>query len=203
MPTWSTLSLALLVAATAGCRASTPTTPSPTAVALRGEVNDPAGDSPSDPRVAASSDLVHATADVIDGQVTFVVRFSPTTLDRQNTRVVILLDTDQTASTGIRQSGGTGADYALQLFAGQASIARANPATCAGRQNCFDGVGTAPIAAIPDGMQVTVPLATLGNTDGRMTFTMHSYVTIVEGASRTPISFDFMPDVTLPPGRVQ
>src|SRR6187431_2056840 len=96
------LSVVLFLGAAVGCSDSTPTTPSALQVALRGEVTDPAGDSPFDPRVPVSSDLVNATAEVASGSVTFTVRLAPGTLDRQTTRVVILLDTDQSASTGIR-----------------------------------------------------------------------------------------------------
>ena len=127
------LSVATLLFIAVGCGSSTPAAPSPTPVAttLHGEVIDPAGDSPSDPRVAVSSDLVRATADVTGGNLTFVVQFVPGTLDRQMTRVVILLDTDQSATTGIRQNDGMGADYALELVSSQATISKANPVTCA------------------------------------------------------------------------
>jgi hypothetical protein len=201
---WRVWSLAVLLVAAVGCSsASTPTTPSISPLAPRGEVSDPAGDSPADPRVPVSSDLVHATAEVAAGTVTFVVQLAPGTLDRQATRVVILLDTDQRASTGIRQTDGMGADYALELVSSQASISKANLAGCAARQGCYDAIGTAPITALPDGMQVTVSLASLGNTDGRMTFKLHTYVTIDTGQTLTPIIFDSMPDELLPPGRVQ
>ena len=206
---WPALGLAALLVTAVGCSDSTPITPvtpiAPSAVAgvLRGEVNDPAGDSPSDPRVPVSSDLVHATAEVAAGNVTFTVQLAPGTLDRQATRVVILLDTDQSVSTGIRQTDGMGADYALELLSSQASISRANPVGCAAMQGCYDAFATAPITSIPDGMQVTVSLATLGDTDGRMAFKLHTYVTISVGQTLTPISFDSMPDAPLPPGRVQ
>jgi hypothetical protein len=153
--------------------------------------------------VAITSDLVHATAEVSGGNITFVVQFAPGTLDRQRTRVVILLDTDQSAATGIRQTDGMGVDYDLELVSGQANISRANPVNCAARQGCYDQFRSEPVTAVPDGMQVTVPLASLGNTDGRMTFKLHSYVTIIIGETLTPIMFDFMPDERLPPGRVQ
>jgi hypothetical protein len=52
-------------------------------------------------------------------------------------------------------------------------------------------------------MQVTVSLANLGNSSSRMTFRLHSYVTIIVGQTLTPIIFDSMPDDPLPPGRIQ
>jgi hypothetical protein len=210
MGRWPAVSLAvLLLVAAAACSDSTaitpgtPIAPSVLPAALRGEVNDPAGDSPADPRVTVSPDLVHATAAVAAGNVTFTVQFAPGTLDRQATRVVILLDTDRSASTGIRQTDGIGVDYALELLSSQASISKANPFDCAARQGCYDVFATSPITSIPDGMQVTVSLATLGNADGRMAFTLHTYMTITVGQTLTPIIFDSMPDEGLPPGRVQ
>jgi hypothetical protein len=199
------LSVATLLFIAVGCGSSTPAAPSPTlpATTLHAEVIDPAGDSPSDPRVAASSDLVHATADVTDGNITFVVQFVPGTLDRQMTRVVILLDTDQSATTGIRQNDGMGADYALELVSSQATISKANPVTCAASQGCYDVVRSEQVTSIQDGMQMTMSLANLGNASGRMTFKLHTYVTIVVGQTVTPILFDSMPDDLLPPGRVQ
>jgi len=171
--------------------------------ALHGEISDPAGDSPSDARVPVTSDLVHATADVADGKITFAVQFAPGTLDRQKTRAVILLDTDQNASTGIRQNNGMGVDYSIEIVSSQATISMANAASCAARRGCYDVLRSEPVTFLPDAIQVSVSLATLGGTDGRMTFTVHSYVTILVGRTLTPISFDSMPDEFLPPGRIQ
>jgi hypothetical protein len=200
---WAAAGLAVLLVATIDCTNSTPTTPSTGPVALHGDVSDPAGDSPSDPRVPVSPDLVRATAEVAAGAVTFLIQLAPGTLDRQATRVVILLDTDQSPSTGIRQIDGMGADYSLELLSSQATISKANPASCAANQGCYDAFGAAPVVPVPDGMQVTVPLATLGNTDGHMAFKLHTYVTIEIGQTLTPITFDSMPDALLPPGRIQ
>ena len=204
VPRWTALSVATLLFIAAGCGGSTPTTPSTTLSApLRGEVNDPAGDSPSDPRVAVTSDLVHATAEVTGGNITFVIRLAPGTLDRQTTRVVILLDTDQSAATGIRQNDGMGVDYALELLSSQATVSKANSVSCAAQQGCYDVFRSEPVTSVQDGMQVTTSLSALGNIDGRMTFKLHTYVTILVGQTLTPITFDSMPDDLLPPGRVQ
>ena len=197
---WQTAFVAIMVAAVAGCGGST--APSAT-VALRGEVSDPTGDSPSDPRVPVTSDLVHATADVVGGSITFVVQLAAGTLDRQNTRVVILLDTDQSAATGIRLNDGTGVDYALELLSTQATISKADPVSCAANQGCYNTERSEPITPLADGMQITVSLANLGNASGRMTFRLRSYVTVVVGQTLTPIIFDAMPDDTLPPVRIQ
>src|SRR5262245_10651578 len=193
-------SLAVL-AWTAACSGST----SPTTIAvgsLHGEVTDAAGDAVSDARVPRAPDLVRATADVAAGNVTFVIQLAPGTLDRQTTRVTLLLDTDQDGSTGIRQGDGIGADYSLDLAAssGQATVARANAANCAAHLSCFDTIGSAPITVAADTMQVTVPLSQLGNDDGRFNFQMSAYVIV---APLTPVIFDFMPDNNAAPGRTQ
>jgi hypothetical protein len=196
-----TLCIATVCCLGFSCGGST-TAPSTTSVTLHGEVSDSVGDTLSDPRVPVPPDLVHATADVVAGNITFVVQLAPGTLDRQTTRVSILLDTDQDLSTGIRQQDGLGADYGIDMAAstGQASITKADPAGCAAHLSCFNAVGSAPITFVGDAAQVTVALSLLGNASGRMNFQLHSYVLV---APLTPVAFDWMPDNNLPPGRVQ
>jgi hypothetical protein len=154
--------------AASGCGGGSTTAPSANAQTLHGEVSDPTGDALSDPRVPVSPDLVHATADVAAGNIAFVVQFAPGTLNRQITRVTVLLDTDQDGSTGIRQADGLGADYSLDLVAstGQATVNKADPAGCAVHLSCFNPIGSAVITFVPDGMQVTVPLSLLGMAMG-------------------------------------
>jgi hypothetical protein len=195
-----TACLAVLLAA-AGCGGST-SAPTATPQALHGEVSDPIGDALSDSRVPVSPDLVHATADVAAGNITFVIQLASGTFDRQSTRVSALLDTDENASTGIRQPDGIGADYTIDVVAStsQATINKADPVGCAAHLSCFNPVGSVPITVAADGMQVTVPLSLLGNADGRMSFQLNSYVIV---APLTPVAFDFMPDSNLPPGRVR
>jgi hypothetical protein len=198
---WHTPCIATLFFAAISCGGST-TAPSTTSVTLHGEVSDPVGDALSDPRVAVPPDLVHATADVVAGSITFVVQLAPGTLDRQTTRVTILLDTDQDPSTGIRQQDGIGADYTIDMAAstGQAAVTKADQAGCAAHLSCFNPVGSAPITFVADGMQATVALSLLGNASGRMSFQLSAYVLV---APLMPVIFDWMPDNSLPPGRVQ
>jgi hypothetical protein len=134
--------------------------------------------------------------------MTFVVQLAPGTLDRQTTRVAILLDTDQDPSTGIRQQDGIGADYSIDMAAStsQATVTKADPVGCAAHLSCFNAVGSAPITLVADGMQVTVALSLLGNAGGRMSFQLDSYVLV---APLTPVIFDSMPDNNQPPGRIQ
>jgi hypothetical protein len=138
----------------------------------------------------------------VSGNITFVVQLAPGNLDRPTTRVSILLDTDQDSSSGIRQQDGIGADYGIDLVpsTSQASITKADPAGCTAHLSCFNAVGSAPISFVADAMQVTVALSLLANTSGRMNFQLDSYVLV---APLTPVTFDWMPDNNLPPGRVQ
>jgi hypothetical protein len=191
---------AALLLAAAACTGST-AAPSSTPT-MRGEVSDPAGDALSDPRVPVAPDLVRATADVVAGNITFVIQFAPGTLDRQTARVSVLLDIDQDRSTGIQQASGIGADYNIDMAAGtgQAAIAKADPASCAARLSCFAPVGSSAVTLTFDSVQISVPLSLLGSDDGRLSFQASSYVLV---APLTPVVFDFIPDSSLPPARVQ
>ena len=177
------------------------TAPSTTSATLHGEVEDPIGDALSDSRVSVSPDLARATVDVAGGNLTLVVQFASGTLDRQSTRVVVVLDIDQDASTGIPQPG-LGGDYGIDLMAStvQATITKADPVGCAAHVSCFNAVGSVPITFVPEGMQATVSLSLIGNDDGRMSFRVNSNVLV---APTTTIGFDLMPDLDLPPARVQ
>lgn len=192
--------LAAIVLAAVGCGGST-TAPSRTA-ASHADVADPVGDVASDPRVPVPPDLLHATIDTDAGNLTLVVALAPGSLNRQTTRVSALLDTDQNASTGIRQADGVGADYALDLAAGtgQTAVTRADEAGCAAHSSCFNPIGSIPIAFVGDQMQVVVPLAMLGSPAGHTSFRLSSYILV---APLTPVIFDWMPDSNLPPGRTQ
>jgi hypothetical protein len=172
--------------------------PPVTSVTRHGEVNDPVGDTLSDPRVAVAPDLVHATVNAAAGNITFVVQLAPGTFDRQSTRIVVLLDTDQDGLTGIRQPDGLVADYGVDLEANtsQATVTKADPVGCM----CFNVVGSVPVTFVPNGMQVTLSLSLLGNDDGRMNFQLNSNVFV---APMTAVGFDLMPDINLPPGGVQ
>jgi hypothetical protein len=196
----------LLCAVSCGGSTTTPSTsatpPSTSGTLLHAEISDPIGDALSDPRVPVAPDIVRITTDVAAGNVTFVVQFAPGTLDRQGTRVTLLLDTDQDGSTGIRQPDGVGADYDIDIAAATslASITKADVVACAAHLGCFNPVGSATITFLADSMQVTVPLSLLGNDDGRMSFQASSYVLV---APLTPIAFDYLPDNNLAPARVQ
>jgi hypothetical protein len=197
----SCLAIALFLVS-ASCGGST-TAPAAATAAFHGEVTDAVGDALRDARVPIVPDLVRATADVVAGNLTFVVQLATGTLDRQSTRISVLLDTDQDGATGIRQQNGIGADYALELVAAssQATVTKADPVACAAHLSCFNAVGTAPLTFSTDGMQATISLSLLGNDDGRISFQLSSYVFFQPPLSS--VVFDFMPENNAPPGRVQ
>lgn len=203
---WRTPCIGALFLAGVSCGGSTPApsaTPSPTAATLHAEVSDQVGDILSDARVPVSPDLVHATADVKAGNITWAVELALSTLDRQTTRVSIGLDTDQDASTGIPQWNGFGADYLIDLnpSAGQATVAKADPVGCAAHNSCFNAVGFASLVLGANSIQATVPLSLLGQDDGRMSFWLGSFASVSGLPSST---LDFLPDrPDEMPGRVQ
>ena len=88
---------------------------------LFADVSDPVGDTTQDPLFATSPDLVHGTASVVDGKITFTIRFAPGTFDPSTTRINIQIDTDQNPSTGIRTGIGLGIDYAVDMWAPMAT----------------------------------------------------------------------------------
>ena len=202
----SRTSLALTCAIAAGACSGSSTAPSTTTATattpLRADVSDPAGDVQADARIAVPPDLVRTTISVASQTLTMVVSLAPGTLNRQTTRVTALFDTDLNPGTGIRQTDGIGADYGLDFDAagGQATIVKADPAGCAAGRSCFTNVGTAAITFTGDAMQAALPLSSIGSADGRMTFEVTSYAIV---APLTPVAFDFLPDITLAPARVQ
>ena len=200
MTLFRTISIALPVLAAAACSSYT-AAPSP-AQAIHGEASDPAGDATPDARVPVAPDLVRATADVSGGNITFVIQFAPGTLDRQATRVSVLLDTDEAGTTGIQLAGSFGADFGLDLAAGTATatVTKADLPACTAHQSCFAPVGSAPLTVTGDSLQVTVPLSLLGDDDGRLSFEANAYVLV---APLTPVVSDWIPDTNLPPARVQ
>ena len=195
--------LALVLASCGGSTAS----PSVTSPALHGEANDAKGDAIAGGGIATAPDLVHATADVAAGNITFVIQFAPGTFDRQSTRVSVLLDTDQDGSTGIRQLNALGADYSIDLSAStsQATIMKADAASCAALLTCFNAVGSQAVTFVQDGMQVIVPLSLLGNDDGRMSFQIFASILVSSSPPALPTALivDVMPDVAAAPARVQ
>jgi hypothetical protein len=203
---WTVIAAAIVLASL-NCGGSS-AAPSIAPAALHGEAADAIGDTIAG-SVPVPPDLVHATVDVASGNITFLIQLAPGTLDRQTTRVEVLLDTDQSSSTGIRQLNDLGADYSIELVASasQATISRADAIGCAAFRSCYVSIGSAPIASVQDGMQTTFPLSLLGNDDGRLSFQVFSsaFVRLSPSplAPLTAVTFDAMPNEAAPAARVQ
>jgi hypothetical protein len=191
---WRTAYIGSLLLAAFACGGST-TAPSTTAPTLHGEVSDPTEDVRPYPNVTNPPDLVHGTADVVAGNITFTVQLAPGTFDPGTTLLIINLDTDQNPATGQAPDG---IDYLVSMGDGQGNQALIAKNT--GPLN-FNTVGSAPVSFMTDGMTVTVPLSLLGNDDGRMNFRVTSFIHLP--GTQTSSGLDNMPDSGLPLGSVQ
>jgi hypothetical protein len=132
---------------------------------------------------------VRATVEVSAGNVTVAVRVAPGTFAQSTTRFTVLMNTDQNLSTG---TGTLGVEYFVQMggmFGNRADIVKSDG-------DVVVGSGTASFAA--GGIDAIVPLALIGNDDGRMDFKVFASAGPV-----WPDILDRMPDEGLPPGRVQ
>jgi hypothetical protein len=124
--------------------------------------------------------MVSAVVDVGPDALMFKLRLRPGSFDASTTRFAIDLDTDQNGSTGssgveyhvfIVPDGGKGADVARTMG------------------TSYSVVGTVPVSFVTDGCDVTVPLAMLGNDDGRFDFRVR-----VLAQPALPVVFDSVPD---------
>jgi len=173
-----------------GDSATGPVMPSQSSTpSLHAEVSDPSGDALLDARVPRSPDLVRGTADVSAGNITFTIRVAPGTFAQLTTRFTVLLNTDQNLATG---TGTLGIEYFVQMggmFANRADIVKSDGDVV---------VGSAPVSFVADGIDAIVPLALIGNDDGRLNFKVFASAGPV-----WPDILDRMPDEGLPSGRVE
>ena len=184
--------IALVAIASVACggSGSGPTGPSPSpGQSLHAEVTDPSGDALVDGQLPISPDLVRGTADVSGGNITFTVRVAPGTFAQQTTRFTILLNTDQNLATG---TGTLGIEYFVQMggiLGNRADIVRSDGDVV---------VGSVPVSFVANGIDAVVPLALIGNDDGKLDFKVFASAGPV-----WPDILDRMPDEGLPAGRVQ
>jgi hypothetical protein len=156
---------------------------------LHAEVTDPPGDALRDARVPNSPDLVRGTMDVVAGNITLTVRVAPSTFNQLTTRFTVLLNTDQNLSTG---TGTLGVEYFVQMggiLGNRADVVKSDSDVV---------VGSVPVAFVATGIDATLPLALIGNDDGRLDFKVFASAGPV-----WPEILDRMPDEGLPAGRVQ
>jgi len=196
---------AVTAALSLACGGSPTTAPSTTVVTLHGEVSDPIGDAIPVAGVSNPPDLVHGTVDVLAGNITFTIQFASATFDRRTSGVLIDLDTDRNPSTGITGGGGFGIDYVVSLWAptNQVMIQKALANGACTSDPCFTTVGMASLIVNADGVQATVPLALLGNVDGRLNFRVFAYYVAASSSGSPSIFTDVMPHADLPPASVQ
>ena len=148
---------------------------------IHAEVRDSSVDAVVDERVPTAPDMVSALVNVGRDALMFSLRLRPGTFDAATTRFAIDLDTDQNGSTGasgveyyvfIFPEGGKGADVARTMGTSYAVV------------------GTVPVSFVADGCDVTIPLAMVGNDDGRFDFRVR-----VLAQPALPVVFDSVPDV--------
>jgi hypothetical protein len=172
-----------------------------TGVTITTTVTDPAGDAG-----AGNPDLVSGTASAGNGNLTLSLQFAPETFDPATTHALFDLDIDENPATGFQgidngghDTGVLGVDYLVFMGsaseAGNATILRFNG-------EGFTTVGTVPVSFSTDGMSVVIPLSLLGNDDGQMTFRVEVQTQLTSAPTYTAV-LDWMPDTTLPPGRLE
>ena len=154
---------------------------------LHGEVTDAVGDGVPNATVPIPPDLVHATADVVGQNLTFVIQCTPGTCSGQTTYFVIEMDTDPNPLTP--QFRGMPVQWEYLVNTLRSSVGNVGPIG-----GPFTGI---PVSFIANGVSVTVPLSMIGNDDGRMDFRI-----LASGDPNLP-GGDAMPDENLSPGRIQ
>ena len=192
-------SISLLVVGVSCATSSTAPSTTAAVAPLHAAISDPVGDAVADPRIAISPDLASATADVAAGEITFVIRFAPGTVDRLTTWVRVELDTDQDSATGNREQNGMGSDYTLLMLANGTRASVQKYGYTAGG-TCSSCVGDLPMTFIADTVQVTVPLSMLGDDrDGHMNFLVKTWAVV---GTASLVGWDSMPNDDLLPGRI-
>ena len=148
---------------------------------IHAEVRDSSVDAVVDQRVPTAPDMVSAVVDVGPDALMFRLRLRPGSFDAATTRFAVDLDTDQNGSTGA-----SGAEYSVVIFpeGGKgADVARTTGTS-------YSVVGTVSVSFVTDGCDVTVPLAMVGNDDGRFDFRVR-----VQAQPALPVVFDSVPDI--------
>jgi hypothetical protein len=193
------LTVVMVLTLTSACGEPSPVAPGASPApssSPHAEVTDPQGDvhyAIDRPPAPNPPDLISGTANVKAGAITFTVRFASGTFDPQTTRHNLDLDTDESTATGI-----AGLDYIVYI-----GTSTDLSSALIQRQQDKANSGTVPVSFVVDGFEVAIPLALLGNDDGRMTFRVRSYASAYTGSDFDSSTVDFLPDQGLPPGRVQ
>jgi hypothetical protein len=181
------------------------------AIRFSGKLTDRAGDSTKSTQLPKPPDFVAATIEVSSDTLTLTVSFAPGTLSEQ-TGMRVYLDTDEDVKTGAvtfpRERNPIGADYAIRGVSPHVPTKAALTRETAPSQSTFLG----PIdvtSPAPDKRRIVLPLARLGNDDGRLLFKLECYAVVATSADlpgqtrETNLQYlDFMPNRDEKPGRV-
>jgi hypothetical protein len=169
-------------------------------------VTDPAGDSVPTSSVAVSPDLVSGTVEISGGNLTLTVSFAPGTLSHTQTLFNANLDTDEDPATGFpSEPGSLGVDSFIRGVVPRNST-QATVFHVTGNSSCAAVpctlVGTSTVTfQTADQVRVTIPLALLGNDDGRMKFEVIALQYLTDDT--TTQTLDTMPDRGQPRGVVR
>lgn len=160
-----------------------PTSPTPTPTLPRASLTDPAGDAGNAP------DIVSATLEAANGVLTIQLRFAPGSFDRTNYNVIgAYLNTDRNAATG--DPGSEGAEY-LWLMSEENNSRLVRWVT----GGYSEDVVSIPVTSVANGLDFTIPLSSLGSSDGRVHFRFL-------GSGRS-LDVDWAPNLGTPAGSVQ
>ena len=144
------------------------------AITAYGEVTDPIGDS-----LAASTDLTFASVSITStGDAIFRALYAPG-YDPATTYTSFTLDVDRDPSTGSSWLG-MGVEAIVGTFGTgfQATGYYWTPST-------LWPYPSLPATYLPDGVEITVPLSTLGSSDGLMNFNVSSSVQLTTSSFTT------------------
>jgi hypothetical protein len=123
-------------------------------------------------------DLASATLEVAGGTLTITVTYVPGTWSATRSVWFVLLDLDENPATGFAEVPVSASQPIVETFGWEYQITAIDPAetstgglTRALGPTSFSKVGTVPVTfPRPDAVQVAIPLAMLGNDDGRLRF---------------------------------
>lgn len=182
----------------AACGSSaTPTTPSPsTPPTLTATLTDSGGDALPDARVIRTPDLLSATVEVDGTNLRFRVTLAESSIESSTTFVLVNLDLDQNAATGIQgiqeqvDIGVIGSEAVLTLLDG---LQRAQLLRCTG-PSC-QVLGSYPTSLVNGVVQGSIPLSSIAD-DGRMNVKISTFVAVNNTGGSGPT--DVMPDVGQP-----
>jgi hypothetical protein len=169
----------------------TPAAPTGPAVS----VADTTGDAGGPINTAPAPDLTAATLTLSDNTITADVTFAAGTLAQALTNVIVVFDTDESASTGspgIDAAGDDaaafGADYFIRCLGGQCEVRTGSGLTVTGTVSASYPGSTQ--------MHVVIPLTMIGNDDGQLRFKVLTTQSLTGGGTTSVL--DVMPNVGSP-----